>query len=109
MFTTGSGLTLLAFQDPARLAGTMSQWRIADAGERLAPLAGHLRKVRDRGARIEPSAYLVGVTDISVPVIDHGGEAVGVLTCPHIEHPGEASQESRGLALQYLKALASRG
>lgn len=108
LFTTGSGLTLLAFQDPDRLAGTLGQWGIADAAERLASLAGHLRAVRERGARVEPSAYLVGVTDISVPVAGHGGEAVAVLTCPFIEHPGEVGDESRSLALRQLKALAAR-
>ncbi len=108
LFATGSGLTLLAFQHPERVAETLGQWGIADAEARLSQLADHLRAVRTQGARIEPSAQLVGVTDISVPVPGHGGEAIAALTCAYIEHPGEAGEEGRARALAALKTLAAQ-
>ena len=71
-------------------------------------MSGHLRAIRAQGARIEPSAHLGGVKDISVPVLGHGGEAVAALTCAYIEHPGEAAEEGRARAMAALKAVAAR-
>lgn len=107
LFATGSGLALLAFQHPGRLTETLRLWGIADAGARLAPIAGHLAEVREQGARVAPSAQFVGVTDISVPVRGPGDEAVAVLTCAHIDHPGEAGEDSRDRALARLQTLAA--
>lgn len=108
LFATGSGLTILAFQNPASAAETLGLWGIADAERRLASAADHLRAVREQGARIEPSAYLGGVTDISVPVMGHGGDAIAALTCAYIEHPGEENHASRAGALAALKTMATQ-
>lgn len=106
LFTTGSGLTLLAFQHPDRLATTLRTWGIAEASDRLDPLAAHLRAVRAKGARIEPSSQLGGVTDISVPVMGHGDEAVAALTCAYIDHPDDPGGDERMLALRLLRSVA---
>lgn len=107
LFTTGSGQTLLAFQDPDRLVETLQVWGIGDAAARVASLAPHLVDVRAHGARIEPSGQLVGVTDLSVPVMGHGNEAVAVLTCAFIEHPEDIGSEARDHALAQLKDMAA--
>ncbi|MDO5614338.1 MAG: IclR family transcriptional regulator [Paracoccus sp. (in: a-proteobacteria)] len=108
LFGTGSGLTILAFQNPDRVAETLGVWGVADAPARLARVARHLAEIRDRGARIEPSGHLVGVTDISVPVLDHRGEAIAALTCAYIEHPADSGADSRANALAELTAVARR-
>ncbi|WP_226341141.1 IclR family transcriptional regulator [Gemmobacter serpentinus] len=108
LFTTGSGLTLVAFQDPARVEETLGVWGVSDAAARLAAAAHHLQDVRAQGARIEASGYLVGVTDLSVPVIGHRGEAIAALTCAFIEHPEEPGPQPRIKALEALKAVARR-
>lgn len=108
LFTTGSGLTMLAFQNPDRVLETLSQWGISDPERRLAAIAPHLHEVRRQGARIEPSGHLVGVTDISVPILGHRGEAIAALTCAYIEHPEDTGTEDRTRALAALKALTSR-
>lgn len=108
LFSTGSGLTLLAFQEQGRVVETLGVWGVADARAKLARVSGHLEEVRREGARIEPSGHLVGVTDISVPVLGHRGEAIAALTCAYIEHPEEAGSDSRANALAGLKALARR-
>ncbi|WP_347265932.1 hypothetical protein, partial [Paracoccus sp. (in: a-proteobacteria)] len=108
LFTTGSGLTLLAFQKPERVLETLGQWGVADAASRLAAVAGKLQAVREQGARIEPSGQLVGVTDLSVPIPGPGGEAITALTCAYIEQPDAAGTEDRSRALAALKALAAQ-
>lgn len=104
LFNSGSGLTLLAFQHPDRLAETLALWG-ADAGA-LAAVADHLDTVRRQGARIAPSAQLVGVTDLSVPVMGPGGEAIAVLTCAFMAHPDQRDADYRDPALAALQAVA---
>lgn len=108
LFTTGSGLTLLAFQHPDRIAETLGLWGVADGPRRLAAVVSHLRLVREQGSRSEPSGHLVGVTDLSVPVPGPGGQAVGVLTCAYIQHPDDMDGPGCNDALNRLHALAHR-
>lgn len=106
VFTTGSGLTLLAFQHPDRLPETLGQWGIADAARRLAAAEAELKIVREQGFRMAPSGQAVGVTDLSVPVRGPAGDAVAVLTCPYIEHPQDTRSDQRKDVLARLMALA---
>ncbi|NPD14708.1 IclR family transcriptional regulator [Xinfangfangia sp. D13-10-4-6] len=106
LFTTGSGLTLLAFQHPDRVIETLGTWGVADARARLDPVAPQLQELRRLGSRTEPSGHLVGVTDISVPVLSPRGEAIAALTCAFIEHPAESGTESRADVLAALQAVA---
>lgn len=106
VFTTGSGLTLLAFQQPDRLSQTLGQWGVADAGPRLQAVEAELAKVREQGFRVAPSGQAVGVTDLSVPVRGPTGDAMAVLTCPYIEHPQDARSDQRNSTLARLVALA---
>ncbi|MDS9469498.1 IclR family transcriptional regulator [Paracoccus sp. MBLB3053] len=106
LFTTGSGRTLLAFQHPDRIVDTLGIWGVAQASERLAGIGLHLEDVRKQGARVEPSAQLVGVTDLSVPVLGPGAEAIAVLTCAYIDHPEDDGKAGRDSALAALKTLA---
>ncbi len=87
MVETGSGQTLLAFQDAQSRANILETARATpDRVEKLSQT--HLDDIRARGHRIAPSLQLVGVTDISVPVLGPDGNAFAVLTCPHVEHVG---------------------
>lgn len=109
LFTTGSGMTILAFLSPARRVETLQLWGVAQPEARLAAITKHLEIVRAEGGRIGASGQLVGVTDISVPVLDDQGEAIAALTCAYIEHPEDLAEESlaRAEALAGLKALAA--
>ncbi len=106
LFTTGSGQALLAFQQPGRRLETLAQWGIGDAAARLAPIAAHLDAVAAAGYREGPSAQLVGVIDLSAPILGPHGDAVAVLTCAHIEHflPGDPVPPAEVLAR--LRAVA---
>lgn len=105
LFATGSGLTLLAFQSDARIAETLGQWGIADASGRLSAVADELSQVRAAGYRIGPSAQAVGVTDLSAPVLGPSGDAIAVVTCACIEHPGDDRASLRDATLGGLLAL----
>lgn len=107
LFTTSSGLTLLAFQDPADILQTLGCWGVGDPAHRLAGLDAHLAEVRAQGARIGPSGQMAGVTDISVPVLGPGGVAVAALTCAFIAHPDAAQGHDCDRALAALHGAAS--
>lgn len=107
LFETSSGLTLLAFQRPERRAEVLATWGVADGEKRLAGIEPHLAEVRRAGYRQGPSAQLVGVIDMSVPVIGPDGDGVAALTCAYIEHPGDTVPDGRKTALAKLRTLAA--
>jgi DNA-binding IclR family transcriptional regulator len=87
LLTTGSGQTLLAFQDPARRAEMLANLPI-DPAQIDPTLWGRLDHIRTTGYRLAPSLQLVGVQDMSVPLRGPDGYAFAVLTCPFVEHVG---------------------
>lgn len=107
LFGSGSGLTLLAFQNPDRILETLGTWGVADARHRLAAVATELAEVRRQGWRVAPSNHHVGVTDLSAPVFGPGGEAIGVVTCAYIEHPEDGGRDDHARALASLVAIAA--
>ncbi|MBA4492404.1 IclR family transcriptional regulator [Paracoccus sp. S1E-3] len=107
LFTTGSGLTLLAFQHPDRVQETLGLWGVSGAAQQLEGAAPHLAEVRARGYRIGPSRQAVGVTDLSAPVFGPAGEAVATITCAYIEHPGDTHAVQRETTLTRLLTLAA--
>lgn len=104
---TGSGLTLLAFQHPDRAADTLSQWGVPEAAAVLAPLRDHLDAIRAQGWREAPSAQVVGVVDLSAPVLGPDGDAAAVLTCAYVLHPGDDARTDRAGALAMLRETAA--
>lgn len=87
MLATGSGQTLLAFQDADRRAQMLAHLH-ADPASLDPMLLARLDEIRAAGHRQAPSLQLVGVVDMSVPVLGPDGNAFAVLTCPHVEHLG---------------------
>lgn len=83
LLNTGSGQTILAFQDDARAAQMLSL-RDEVAREISPELAKELERIRAAGYRVSPSQQLVGVTDISVPVRSINDTTIAVLTCPYL-------------------------
>lgn len=106
LLNSGSGLTLLAFQGIEGQMETLSLWGVQDGAAHLVQHESHLAQVRAQGARIAPSAHLVGVTDISLPVFGHGQDIVAVLTCAFIQHPDECPQMTCDEVTTRLKILA---
>lgn len=111
LMTTGSGQTLLAFQNEAQTR-QMLKLRSADSRTIPAELRRKLDDIRAAGYRIAPSQQLIGVTDISVPVGVSGDAVAAVLTCPYLPHvdhgragPAPVAIEA---ALQLLLTLAGQ-
>lgn len=105
--STSSGLTLLAFQHESRRAETLAQWGCGALAQELAAHEAELTTIRRDGFRRAPSAQLVGVTDLSVPVTGPDGDAAAVLTCAYIDHPGDESAGLRSAALARLREMAA--
>lgn len=107
LFTSSSGLTLLGFQSAETRQERLAFWGVAASEETLARLEPQFAQMRALGARIGPSAQLVGVTDLSVPVYGPGQEAIAVLTCAYMRHPDEPEDQSTDPVLAALKALGA--
>lgn len=90
---TGSGQLLLAFQDDAARAETLARWQGTENLATLAGLEPALAACRQAGHRIGDSQQLLGVKDISVPVLSPGGDAVAVLTCPYVQRLDDAGPD----------------
>jgi len=105
--TSGSGLVLMAFQDEARVETLFSAASgVSDDTEILSEaMRQDLADIRNRGYRIGSSQQLVGVTDITVPVLGIDNNAVAVLTCPYIEYINQADDESPILDVQAVLAI----
>lgn len=107
LFGTGSGLTLLAFQQPDRRRETLARWSVTDGEARLPAVETHLAEIRAAGYREGPSAQLAGVVDLSAPVFGADGDAVAALTSAYIQYPGERGDYPRETALGKLRAVTA--
>lgn len=105
--STSSGQTLLAFQSEERLQETLAIWGGNAATDRIAGMGPVLAAIREKGHRIGASLQLVGVRDISVPVLGPHGDAVAVFTCPYLQRVDcETADDTATLA--ELRLLAER-
>jgi DNA-binding IclR family transcriptional regulator len=84
LLTSGSGHVLLAFCTPQELAATLKRLP-KPMREPSPPLQSILDRVRKQGYEMQPSAKMVGVTDISYPVFGYEGEALAALTVPYLK------------------------
>lgn len=108
LLTTGSGLTLLAFQDPVTTSELLARWEGTGNSEALARIAPELRAYREAGYRIGDSRQIAGISDISVPVLSPEGHALAVLTCPFIRRLDEGAKVGVDAALGLLRVVAER-
>ena len=107
LFHTGSGVTLLAFQEPERLVETLGCWGMTGVEETLTELRPVLARIRREGYRAEASSQVIGITDLSVPVLGPSGDAVAAVTCAYLEHPGSARPECLDATLARLVDLGN--
>lgn len=77
LLSSASGQTLAIWGAADHLAATQQLW---GAGDHIARL----------GYRLAPSAQLIGVQDISVPIMTQNSQAVAVLTSAYIARPDPA-------------------
>lgn len=80
--TSCSGHVLLAF-DKSADHGTVVSGLGLD-GDAARALVARLATVRACGYEMQPSARASGVTDVSVPIFDFGGDIAAALTIPYL-------------------------
>lgn len=107
LLDTGSGITLLAFRDDESLSAIRALWNDSSCDARLHALGPELAQIRAQGHRIDASRQLVGVQDISVPVLSHTNEAIAVITCAYIAHPDGGADDGVTPCMRKLRALAA--
>lgn len=108
LLTTGSGLTLLAYQDPVSKSEMLARWEGTGKAEGLERIGAELKSYRDAGHRIGESRQIAGVRDISVPVLSPEGHALAVLTCPYIRRLDEGASMDIDAVLDLLRGVAER-
>ncbi len=85
--TFASARVLTAFQRPERRQDLARQMGLRDGAPPPPALDATLDRIARDGVEIAPSQIAEGVTDISVPVIDHFGVAVAALTVAVVSRP----------------------
>ncbi|MGF1619851.1 MAG: IclR family transcriptional regulator [Rhodomicrobiaceae bacterium] len=108
LLSTSSGQTLLAFQTPERRREMLAIRGGLNEADLLSKIKTLLQDIRARGYRIGDSLQLVGVQDISVPVLDPAHDAFAVLTCPYLQRVDVAETPDVEAALKRLREVASK-
>ena len=86
LMDAASGYVILAHQDGAHRDRTLAEWRAAkDHAAAPADLEVHLARIQRAGFERRESYQVRGVVNISFPVFDDRGSAMGALTVPFIQ------------------------
>jgi len=109
LLDTSSGITLLAFQDDEtvnHLIGEAKVNGVTISQRQINSTKLQLNKIKVEGHRTSDSKQLIGVTDLSVPILDSQKNGVAVLTCPYIKRvDNKGSNKKHVTPNQALKAL----
>lgn len=90
LMEAGSGYVILAHLDKEQSESKLAEWT-RDTGKKLPrDLQAHLSRIRAAGYERRASYLVKGVVNISFPILDERGSALGALTVPYIEYHGAA-------------------
>ncbi len=109
LLNTASGHVILAFQSDEVRARALEAWRFRSKTRIPAGLYRHLNQIRRRGYEELASYQVLGVVNISYPVLNQHGEAIAAMTVPflaRIEDSVGPPQVKEALALA-SRTLAS--
>jgi DNA-binding IclR family transcriptional regulator len=107
-----TGYVILAHQDEEHRARTLAEWKRLTGDDLPADLHAHLARVKRQGFESRPSYKVRGVTNISYPIFDERGSAIGALTVPYIQlidAVANASQVSAALKKASREITAAIG
>nr|WP_261332190.1 IclR family transcriptional regulator C-terminal domain-containing protein [Mameliella sediminis] len=88
LWRASSGRVILAYQPKEEVRRLMKEVPIPKDSS-AEQILEELAQIRAGGLEVRDSFVVRGVVNISVPIIDHSGQAVAALTIPHIERYGE--------------------
>ncbi len=84
-----TGHVILAYQTEDAFMRIVDEWVLETKKRRPADLDQHLAKIRVRGYEQRASYEVTGVMNISFPVLNAQGNAVGGLTVPYVKRIGD--------------------
>ena len=114
LMEAATGHTILAFQEEDERQRTLSAWTRQTGEKPPRDLESHLTRIRKAGYEKRASYQVKGVINLSFPILDSRGSAVGALTVPFIENSGgkvsmaAATQRLREAAAQVTAAIGGR-
>jgi DNA-binding IclR family transcriptional regulator len=100
-----TGYVILAHQDDEHRARTLTEWKRLTGEDTPGDLPAHLARIKRQGFESRPSYKVRGITNISYPIFDERGSAIGALTVPYIQYMDAAASAAQVSAK--LKKAAS--
>lgn len=94
LMDAASGYVILAHQDPGQYERSLTEWTRETGKTPPRDLEAHLVRIRKAGYEKCASYLVKGVLNISFPIFDDRGSAIGALTVPFIQYNGAAAQAS---------------
>jgi DNA-binding IclR family transcriptional regulator len=95
LMDSSSGYVILAWQDATQRQRTISNWKRDTGKKPPSDMTIHLDRLRKIGHERRPSYVVKGVINISFPIFDDRGVALGALTVPFIEHHKSSYPEAK--------------
>jgi DNA-binding IclR family transcriptional regulator len=86
LMEAASGYVILAHQSFEEQTRMVAEWKRRSGKRGPSDLEGHLQRIRKLGYEKQASYQVAGVVNISFPVCDAHGSALGALTIPFIEY-----------------------
>ena len=83
-----SGYVILAHQDLEQRERTLAEWGRETGRKQPRDLDVHLARIRKAGYEKRASYLVKGIVNVSFPIFDDRGSAVGALTVPYIQYNG---------------------
>ena len=115
LMEAASGYVILAHQDKSHRERTLAEWHgLQPGGEMPEDLEVHLARIKAAGFERRESYQVKGVMNVSFPVFDDRGSAMGALTVPYIQRndQGESLADvitrQRGAAAEITMAIGGR-
>jgi DNA-binding IclR family transcriptional regulator len=91
LMEAASGYVILAHQSEEQRERTLAEWSRETGKKPPRDLAVHLARIQKTAYEKRASYLVKGVIDISYPIFDERGSAVGALTIPYIQYNGTAT------------------
>ena len=111
---SASGYVILAHQSEAQLERILEEWKRETDKKLPRDLHAHLNRIRKLGHEKRASYEVKGVMNISFPIFNQHGQAIGALTIPYIQYAssslkvGEIVDELRKAAAEITQKLGGK-
>ena len=108
LITTASGRVLLAFQEHDERERMLAQGKLRLEASEHTKTFSALDKIKKRGYEDMESTRIRGVHDVSYPVVNYRGAAVGAMTIPFIERVDSPSHHTLATTRAALSEAARK-